>query len=146
MGSHVSVYDKEAREQIESLKVIIDSEAAVSLWERACATKWENHPVWIHGGIALGNILITDKKLSGVIDFGGMGVGDPACDLVIAWTYFLGSSRDIFIKELSLDDNTWLRAKAWSLWKATFELCNIQDKDSNKVLLQIEIINSVINN
>ena len=63
----------------------------------ACATKWSNAPVWIHGDFAIGNILIKDNKLSGVIDFGGTAMGDPACDLVIAWTYLSCKARDIFV-------------------------------------------------
>ena len=145
-GEHVSVYDKGAREQIDTLKDIIDSNSALELWERACSTRWKSEPVWIHGDLAVGNILIKDRNLSGIIDFGGMAVGDPACDLVIAWTYLSGKSREIFIQELDLDDNTWLRAKAWTLWKATYELRNIEDENSSAALLQKEIINSVINN
>ena len=51
-----------------------------------------------------------------------------ACDLVIAWTYLSGKARDIFIREMALDEDTWLRA--WVLWKATFELCQMADKNS----------------
>lgn len=78
------------------------------------------------------------------IDFGGMGVGDPACDLVIAWTFLNEKSREIFKKTMALDDDTWLRAKAWALWKATFELCQIQDKNSDAAYIQKSIINEVL--
>lgn len=144
-GAHVGVYDSGAREQIAELADIIDSNSALELWERACATKWHKAPIWIHGDFAVGNILIKNNKLSGVIDFGGMAMGDPACDLVIAWTYLSGKARDIFINTMDLDDDTWLRARAWALWKATFELCNIADKNSPEALLQKKIINEVIN-
>ncbi|WP_150465604.1 MFS transporter [Francisella sp. SYW-2] len=100
---------------------------------------------YIFGDFAVGNILIKDNKLSGVIDFGGTAMGDPACDLVIAWTYLSGKARDIFVSEMGLDDDTWLRARAWVLWKATFELCNITDKSSPEALLQKNIIDEVIN-
>lgn len=79
---------------------------------------------------AVGNILIKDNKLSGVIDFGGTAKGDPACDLIIAWTYLTGKARDIFVSEMDVDDDIWLRVGAWALWKAAFELCNIEDKNS----------------
>lgn len=111
-GDHVSVYDKGAREQIGKLSSIIDANKALNLWERACQTKWHKNPVWVHGDMAIGNMLIKDSKLSAIIDFGGMGLGDPACDLVIAWTFFKNKVRDVFIREISLDQNTWLRAKA----------------------------------
>ena len=84
-------------------------------------------------------------KLSAVIDFGSAAVGDPACDLVIAWTYLTGKSRDIFISEMNMDQDTWLRARAWALWKATFELCQIEDKNSAEACLQKRIIDEVIN-
>ena len=79
-----------------------------------------------------------------MIDFGGTAMGDPACDLVIAWTYLSGKARDIFVSEMGLDEDTWLRARAWVLWKATFELCQIKDRNGQKALQQKNIINSVL--
>lgn len=143
-GDHVSVYDKGAREQVAELADIIDVSRAFALWDQACATKWDKKPVWIHGDLAIGNILIEEDKLFAVIDFGGIAVGDPACDLVIAWTYLSGRSRKIFMTEMGLDADTWLRARAWVLWKATFELCQISDKTSLEAKIQKIIINEVI--
>lgn len=143
-GDHVSVYDKGAREQIAKLAGIIDISKAIDLWERACNTRWGKPSVWIHGDFAIGNILMKKDKLSAVIDFGGMSMGDPACDLVIAWTYLEGSSREIFIKEMNLDEDTWLRAKAWALWKATFVLCELDDKNSAEGMEQRRIIEEIL--
>lgn len=144
-GDHVSVYDKGAREQIAELSDVIDVTQALALWDQACATKWDKTPVWIHGDFAIGNILMDRGKLSAVIDFGGAAVGDPACDLVIAWTYLSGKAREIFISEMNMDDDTWLRARAWTLWKATFELCQIADKNSPEAGSQKRIIDEVMN-
>ncbi len=144
-GDHVSVYDKGAREQIAELAEIIDASKALALWDKACATRWNKQPVWIHGDFAIGNILMDGEKLSAVIDFGGAAVGDPACDLVIAWTYLFGKDREIFISEMDMDADTWLRSRAWALWKATFELCQITDKRSPDALFQKRIINEVMN-
>lgn len=144
-GDHVSVYDTGARKQFANLAGVIDNSAALDLWIKACATKWQKPSVWIHGDFASGNILIKDNKLSGVIDFGGMGIGDPACDLVIAWTFLKEKSRKIFKNTIELDPDTWLRAQAWALWKATFELCQINDKNSPEAQLQKNIISSVLN-
>jgi aminoglycoside phosphotransferase (APT) family kinase protein len=144
-GDHVSVYDKGAREQIAELTEIIDVGQALALWDQACATKWDKKPVWIHGDFAIGNILMDGGKLSAVIDFGGAAVGDPACDLVIAWTYLSGKAREIFISDMAMDSDTWLRARAWALWKATFELCQIADKNSPEAQLQKRIIERSMN-
>ncbi len=143
-GDHVSVYDKGAREQIAELAEIIDASLALALWDQASATKWNKTPIWIHGDFAIGNILMEDGKLSAVIDFGSAAVGDPACDLVIAWTYLSGKSREIFIDEMDMDQDTWLRARAWALWKATFELCQVTDKNSPEARLQKRIIDEVV--
>lgn len=144
-GDHVSVYDKGAREQIAELAEIIDASKALALWDKACATKWDKTPVWIHGDFAIGNILMDGGKLSAVIDFGGAAVGDSACDLVIAWTYLSGKARETFITKMDMDPDTWLRARAWALWKATFELCQISDKNSPEAGLQKRIIDEVMN-
>lgn len=144
-GDHVSVYDKGAREQIAELAEIMDASKALALWDKASATKWDKQPVWIHGDFAIGNILIDSGKLSAVIDFGGAAVGDPACDLVIAWTYLSGKARETFISKMDMDSDTWLRARAWALWKATFELCQIVDKNSPEAGLQKRIIDEVMN-
>lgn len=144
-GDHVSVYDKGAREQIEKLALIIDNNNALDLWKKACATKWNKQPVWIHGDFAIGNMLIDNGKLSAVIDFGGTAVGDPACDLVIASTYLSEESRKVFIREMDLDEDTWLRARAWALWKATYELCQIEDKNSFEGVLQKRNISNILN-
>ena len=136
-GDHVTVYDKGAREQIAELAEVIDAVQALALWDKK--------PVWIHGDFAIDNILMDSGKLSAVIDFGGAAVGDPACDLVIAWTYLSGKAREIFISKMNIDPDTWLRACAWALWKATFELCQIADKNSPEAGLQKRIIVEVIN-
>lgn len=133
------------REQIANLANIIDSDKALNLWDKACATKWNKIPVWVHGDFATGNILMQDGKLSAVIDFGGTAIGDPACDLVITWKFFEGKSREIFMNEMALDENTWLRVKARTLWKTTFELCQLDDKNSSEAELQKRIIDEVMN-
>lgn len=144
-GEHISIYHKSFREQVSKLKNIIDSNKAISLWEKASKTQWKQNLVWIHGDFSSGNILIKNNHLAAVIDFGGMATGDPACDLVIAWTYLDKKARDIFIKEMHLDEDTWLRAKAWALWKAMFELSHLTDKKSPAALLQKSIITNILN-
>ncbi|NRA73955.1 MAG: aminoglycoside phosphotransferase family protein [Rickettsiales bacterium] len=143
-GDHISVYDKNIRKQIAQLSEVIDVDNAISFWKRACKTKWNKPLVWVHGDLAKDNILIKDNKLFAIIDFGCVGIGDPACDLVIAWTFLKGKSRERFISEMALDDNTWLRAKAWALWKASFELCQIDNKNVSDASIYKEIIETVL--
>lgn len=87
-----------------------------AIWEKAIAGQWEEPPVWIHGDVAPGNLLVSSGALSGVIDFGIMAVGDPACDYAMAWTFFQGSAKDAFLH--GLDEATIDRARGWALWKA----------------------------
>ena len=86
--------------------------------DRALASRWMRDPVWFHGDIAPGNLLMQDGRLSAVIDFGTSGIGDPACDLAIAWTLFHGESRRAFRDALPLDAAPWERGAGWTLWKA----------------------------
>ncbi|MGH6623752.1 MAG: phosphotransferase, partial [Burkholderiaceae bacterium] len=117
-GGSLAIYDPEARRAIAALKDVIDVSVATEVWEAALATIWRGPPVWVHGDVSTGNLLVCDGRLSGVIDFGMLGVGDPACDLSIAWTFFVGESRQAFRATLPLDADTWARGRGWALWKA----------------------------
>ena len=103
----------------------------------------ENNDFWI-ASPSVRNDGVNMYKLSAIIDFGGASVGDPACDLVIAWTYLSGKAREIFISKMNMNPDTWLRARAWALWKATFELCQIADKNSLEAQVQKKIIDDLI--
>lgn len=117
-GGGLTNYDAETRQAIETLKSKIDVNAATDVWETALATNWHGLPVWVHGDVSVGNLLVQKGRLSAVIDFGQLTVGDPACDLAIAWTMFEGKSREVFRAMLTLDAGTWARGRAWTLWKA----------------------------
>ena len=92
------------------------------MWEAALKATWHGSPVWFHGDISWGNLLVKGGRLNAVIDFGTSGVGDPSCDLAIAWTLFGGESRDAFRAALQLDDATWARGRGWTLWKGLITL------------------------
>ncbi len=143
-GGELNFFDKDTQNQIENLKNIINKSKSLDLWKQAKSSKWNKKPVWIHGDFYFGNFLVHNNKLSGVIDFGGMAKGDPAKDLVIAWTFLKNESREIFKYKIKYDSDTWIRAKGWVLWKATFELCKTEDKNSEYAKSQKEIINDVI--
>ncbi|KKB85972.1 hypothetical protein VW29_05045 [Devosia limi DSM 17137] len=117
-GGALSVYDGETRACIAALGERIDGAAALAVWEAALAATWHGRPVWVHGDIAAGNLLVRDGHLAAVIDFGSSAVGDPACDLVIAWLLFSGESRSAFRRAVAADEAVWARARGWALWKA----------------------------
>jgi aminoglycoside phosphotransferase (APT) family kinase protein len=124
-GGSLRVYDAETYEAIAALGSRIDGAAATDLWRAALAATWTGPPVWFHGDIASGNLLVDDRgELGAVIDFGTCGVGDPACDLVIAWTLFEGESRAEFRRLMPADDVMWARARGWALWKALITIDN----------------------
>jgi aminoglycoside phosphotransferase (APT) family kinase protein len=117
-GGDLKIYDAQTQQAILVLQDKIDGNRVKRIWQTALSSNWQADPVWVHGDISLGNLVVQKGKLAGVIDFGGMAIGDPACDLVTSWTLFYGESRKIFCETLALDAKTWERAKGWALWKA----------------------------
>ena len=117
-GCHPSVYSDEVHQAVAVLGDRVDADTCLRIWGDAVSTRWSNDPMWFHGDMATGNLLVRDGRLAAVIDFGVCGVGDPACDLVLAWTFFRGEERDAFAAATDLDVDTWQRARGWALWKA----------------------------
>jgi aminoglycoside phosphotransferase (APT) family kinase protein len=143
-GASPKIYDAQTRDAITQLLGIIDTDAATAVWDKATSSEWHRKPVWIHGDLAAGNILIKNGLLTAVIDFGVMGIGDPACDLVIAWTLFKGESREVFQQAVGLDTDTWARARGWALWKALITLAPLEDTMSTEAIKQKHIISELI--
>jgi aminoglycoside phosphotransferase (APT) family kinase protein len=122
-GAPLALYDASTREAIAALDGVIDTGAALAAWEVALqAPDWDRPPVWFHGDVLAGNLLVERGRLSAVIDFGGLGVGDPACDLMSAWSLFAGESRDALRTALAVDDATWARARGHALSQALIAL------------------------
>ena len=118
-GSSLRLREAETRKAISALRGMIDAEGAQRLWEDALRLpEWEPEPVWFHGDMLPGNLLVKDGQITAVIDFGGMAVGDPSCDLMIAWGLFSGESREMFRAELQVDEATWLRGRGHALSQA----------------------------
>ena len=117
-GAPLAVYDAETRQAITTLGNTVDAEATQAVWETALRATWQGPPVWFHGDIAAGNLLVNDGHLSGVIDFGCSGVGDPACDTTIAWTLLSGESREAFRATLRVDKATWARGRGWGICRS----------------------------
>jgi aminoglycoside phosphotransferase (APT) family kinase protein len=118
-GEPLSSRDEATREAIMSMHGMLDTDLALKIWDNAMqASNWDNEPVWFHGDLLPGNLLFHQGRLSAVIDFGGLGVGDPACDIMIAWGLFTGESRNTFQKALKVDDATWARGRGHALSQA----------------------------
>jgi len=115
-GLPLQTQDKEVRQAIASLHGKIDTNKATALWEECLeAPAWEKPPVWLHGDLLPGNLLVQDGKLSAVIDWGLAGIGDPACDLIAAWSVFSLKTRQIFRTTLAADEALWARGRGWAL-------------------------------
>ncbi|QEV21441.1 aminoglycoside phosphotransferase family protein [Streptomyces alboniger] len=108
--------DRETRAAIADVGGVFDAEAMTALWDAALsAPAWDRPPVWFHGDFHTGNLLTVDGRLSAVVDFGELGIGDPACDLTIAFTLMTPESRSVFRAALGVDDATWTRGRGWAL-------------------------------
>ena len=143
-GGSLAVYDDQARSAIAALGGRIDGSAAIRVWSEALSTYWERPPVWVHGDIAAGNLLLNRGSLAAVIDFGQLAVGDPACDLAIAWTLLRGDSREAFRKTLALDPSTWQRGRAWALWKAMIVAAGMTATNAGEGMLCWQVIDEVL--
>lgn len=122
-GAPLAMRDAETRRGLAALADEIDVGAALAVWEDALRTeRWRRPPVWSHGDLLPGNLLARAGRLAAVIDFAGLGVGDPACDLMIAWGLFSGASRAAFRDALRdgirLDEATWARGRGHALYHA----------------------------
>ena len=111
--------DTVTRAAIESARGVIDGDAAAAAWERALqAPAWNGAPVWIHTDLLRPNLLVRGGRLCAVLDFGGAGVGDPAADVIAAWSVFGRTGREVFRGALDVDDGTWNRARGYALHQA----------------------------
>jgi aminoglycoside phosphotransferase (APT) family kinase protein len=143
-GAPPAYYDDETRRCLERLEGRIDTTSAAKVWDAALAAEYRDPPVWFHGDVAAGNLLVQDGRLTAVIDFGTSAVGDPASDLVIAWTLFSGESREAFRRAIGQDDGTWARARGWVLWKALLGLAGSIDTDIELADLNRRLIDAVV--
>lgn len=137
-GSHPSIYHDEVMDNLKALDPI-RKDLFLKLWNDALETRWDKPDVFVHGDIAVGNLLCSNKHLKALIDFGTCGFGDPACDYSIAWTYFKPNERIHFYHLLRIDKDTWTRSQAWALWKALISMNNPDLKEwAMETLNQLE--------
>ncbi len=115
-GCPLAWRDDSVRHALDACSGLIDVDAATRIWERALdAPEWDGPPTLLHGDLIAGNVLIVDGRLSGVVDFGCLAVGDPATDLLAAWGIFGPTARGVFREALDVDDASWARGAGWAL-------------------------------
>jgi aminoglycoside phosphotransferase (APT) family kinase protein len=143
-GGPLATYEDEALTAIDTLGDEVPRDDVMRVWADAMATSWEREPVWFHGDVATGNLLVRDGRLAAVLDFGTSGVGDPACDTVIAWTFLSGPSRYRFRAELDVDSGTWARGRGWGLWKALITLVGHLERGAPEAALARRDIEQIL--
>jgi aminoglycoside phosphotransferase (APT) family kinase protein len=143
-GGSLTVYDTEIRQSIGVLADEIDIATVTEVWDAALAAPWQGPAVWVHGDVAETNLLVKEGRLNAVIDFGCAGVGDPSCDLVIAWTFLDPPNRKEFRSAVALDLATWKRARGWGIWKALITLAQLRDTNSIKANKARQVIRDIV--
>lgn len=143
-GGPLEIYDTETRQAITILGNRVDTDTAISVWDTALQAAWHSPAVWLHGDVSAGDLLVKQGELCAVIDFGCMGVGDPSCDLTIAWTLFSGESRMAFRAGVPADEDSWTRGRGWALWKSLITLAEQTDKSSSAAKSASRVLDEVL--
>ncbi len=133
-GAPLAELDEFVRRSIAQLGERIDGATVLRLWQESLdAPMWNGPELWLHGDLLPGNLLVVDGRLSAVIDFGGLNVGDPACDLQPAWNVFEGVSRARYLAELDVDEASWLRGRGTTIYQAVGGLAYYWDTNPGMV-------------
>ena len=143
-GGDLSVYDSQVLECLDALQGVIDASVAASIWDDALEARIRQPPVWVHGDIAVENLLVAGGQLCAVIEFVQLAAGDPSCDVTIAWTLFSGRSREAFRDKLNVDEATWVRGRGWGLWKALLQLREHRLSNVEEAARAERVIRSII--
>ena len=115
-GAPLAQWEATIGERLAWLADMDDIGSVTTAWRAdALAAPWDRPPVWIHGDLSVGNLLVREGRLSGVIDWSCLGAGDPACELQVAWSLFDHDGRQAFKTAMAVDDATWTRGRAWGL-------------------------------
>ncbi|GAA1993932.1 aminoglycoside phosphotransferase family protein [Catenulispora subtropica] len=142
-GATLRTYDEQAQHALTALNGHIDVELAREIWKTALDARWDGVERWFHGDIAQGNLLLNDGELAAVIDFGTCGVGDPACDLAVAWTLLAADGRQAFRERLRVDEATWARGRGWALWKALATCAGALGRDEEQAASALCVLDEI---
>ena len=146
-GGPLAEWDESVRSAISELDGRVDAASAAKAWEHSLQVPlWENRPVWVHSDLMPGNLLVSDSHLVGVIDFETAGVGDPACDLMVAWNLLTPRARRSFRAVLDVDDATWQRGQGWALAQALVALPYYWDTNPAMVATANYVLGEILTN
>jgi aminoglycoside phosphotransferase (APT) family kinase protein len=144
-GTTLVERDSFTRTAIESLKNVIDTDAAAAVWENSLqAAPWNAPLVWTHGDLFPSNMLVDHGELCAIIDFGDFGLGDPACDMLGAWSLFSSETRGVFRTELEVDEATWERGRGWAFSISVVALWHYRNTNPQLTAMASNVIDEII--
>ena len=121
-GDPLATRDAPTRDAIAACRTLdgltLDLDEVSRVWRDAMRLPDAHHassPRWYHGDLFAENLLVRDGRLAAILDFGGLGIGDPTIDLIVAWEVLDDDARDVFREATRVDESSWLRARAWAL-------------------------------
>jgi len=137
--------DAVTREAITSARNVIDSSAALAAWEHALAAPvWDGRPTWVHADLLRPNLLVRGGRLCGVLDFGSAGVGDPAADIIAAWSVFGPRGRSTFCRALEVDEGTRTRAMGFALHQAALIIPYYRQTNPTFAALAVRTVEEIV--
>ncbi|MDX2920788.1 MULTISPECIES: aminoglycoside phosphotransferase family protein [Streptomyces] len=137
--------DRATSEALATLAGIVDAEAVAAAWkESLAAPPFTAAPVWVHGDLQPGNVLVADGRLTAVIDFGCTGLADPAVDLIAAWYLLTPGARQTFRTAIAADDATWTRGRGWALSIALLELTHYRETNPVMARIAAHVIEEIV--
>lgn len=143
-GVPLATLDQRFKDGVAACGSRIAAEPVAALWARALAAPAWGRDTWLHGDLQPGNILVQDGRITAVIDFGLLGVGDPAVDILPAWNMFDGESRRVYREALKADNAVWHRAQGWALYQAVMALPFYWDTNPTMVRLAQRLLAEVL--
>jgi aminoglycoside phosphotransferase (APT) family kinase protein len=141
----LSTLDAETRTAIVASGALVDPDATLAAWETGLhGPAWTGTPVWTHGDLIPPNLLVHDGRLRAVIDFGSVGAGDPAVDVIPAWSVFGTGGREAFRSALDVDEDTWVRSRGLALHQALLIIPYYRETNPDFVTMAIRTVEHVL--